>query len=148
MAVEAAQALHLLLERLGLHHLVKTSGKRGLHVLLPLLPGHSHRQAIDFAVGVGRAMEQVLSSVTLERSKARRKGRLYVDCFQNGYGKTLVAPYSPRAVDGAPVSTPLLWEELRADLDPRRFNLRTLGERIAKVGDLFAVALRSRSRLP
>lgn len=147
-AIEVAQALRLLLDRLSLPSLPKTSGKRGLHVLVPLLPGHSHEQALQFALRVARAVAEVLSQVTLERTRSKREGRLYLDCFQNGFGKTIVAPYSPRAVDGAPVSCPLRWEEVRPGLDPRAFNLRSMEARIDEVGDLFAAFRRRAARLP
>jgi len=147
-AIEVARALRLLLDQLSLPSLPKTSGKRGLHVLVPLLPGHAHEQALEFALEVARAVAQVLPQVTLERTRSRREGRLYLDCFQNGFGKTIVAPYSPRAVDGAPVSCPLRWEEVRPGLDPRAFHLKSLQARIDEVGDLFADFRREATRLP
>ena len=86
--------------------------------------------------------------MTVERAIAQRRGRLYLDCLQNGYGKTIVAPYSLRAIDGAPVSAPLRWEEIHRKLDPKKFNLRTMPDRLAKVGDLFEGAFRNRAKLP
>lgn len=147
-AVRVARALLRLFEELALPSVVKTSGKRGLHVLVPLLPGHTHADALRFARQIGGAITEALPEATLERSLSKRKGRLYFDCLQNGYGKTLVAPYSPRAVDGAPVSTPLLANELDDRLDPSRFNLRSLPRRLQEVGDLFAPALTAGVRLP
>jgi bifunctional non-homologous end joining protein LigD len=147
-AIQPAQTLRRLLEELKLPTVVKTSGKRGLHVLVPLAPGHTHEAATDFACRVAAAVADALPDVTDERGKASRKGRLYLDCLQNGYGKTLVAPYSPRAAPGAPVSTPITWDEVTPKLDPSRFNLRTLPARLAKAGDLFAPALGAGARLP
>jgi len=86
--------------------------------------------------------------MTVERSIAKRRGRLYLDCMQNGYGKTVVAPYSPRAIDGAPVSAPLKWSEINAKLDPLKYNIRTMPNRLAKVGDLFADVFKNRVKLP
>ena len=86
--------------------------------------------------------------MTVERSLAKRRGRLYLDCMQNAYGKTMVAPYSPRAIDGAPVSAPLEWSEITKKLDPLEFNIRTMPERLAKKGDLFARVFEERARLP
>ena len=86
--------------------------------------------------------------MTVERAIAQRRGRLYLDCLQNGYGKTMVAPYSPRAIDGAPVSAPLRWEEINKKLDPKKFNLHTMPDRLAKVGDLFADVFKKRAKLP
>ena len=86
--------------------------------------------------------------MTVERSLDKRRGRLYLDCMQNAYGKTMVAPYSPRAIDGAPVSAPLEWSEITKKLDPLAFNVRTMPERLAKKGDLFARVFEERARLP
>jgi bifunctional non-homologous end joining protein LigD len=147
-AIPVAQALHRLFDQLSMPSLVKTTGKRGLHVLVPLLPGHTHEDAIEFALKIGGAVTSVIKEATLERSIAKRNGRLYLDCLQNGYGKTIVAPYSPRAADGAPVSTPLKWSELDASLDPRDFTIATVPKRVHQVGDLFAAALTSGVRLP
>ena len=84
---------------------------------------------------------------TTERIKEKRKGRLYIDYLQNGEGKTIVAPYTIRALDGAPVSTPLAWSEVTEELDPRAFTIRTVPDRVAKHGDLFAVARSGRGRI-
>lgn len=146
--IDVARALKTLLDELSLPSLPKTSGKRGLHVLVPLSPGHGHQQAVDFALRIARAIEEVLPEVTLERRKEKRKGRLYLDCFQNGHGKTIVAPYSPRAIDGAPVSCPLRWEEVKEGLSPGEFHIHNMGARIEEVGDLFADFRSQAVRLP
>jgi bifunctional non-homologous end joining protein LigD len=147
-AIEVALLLHGMFERLGIPSLPKTTGKRGLHLLVPLAKGHTYADAESFALRVAETVVRQVPEVTLERSKAKRHGRLYLDCLQNGQGKTIVAPYSPRGVDRAPVSTPLRWSEVKAGLDPRRFNLRTMPARLAEVGDLFAPALSDGVRLP
>jgi bifunctional non-homologous end joining protein LigD len=148
-AIAPALALRALTERLGVPTVVKTSGKRGLHVLVPLARGaHRHDQAAAWAWTIGERLAAELPDVTLERAKADRHGRLYLDCVQNGMGRTLVAPYSLRGLAGAPVSTPLRWDEVTPALDPKRWNLRTLPARIAELGDLFAPALAAGVRLP
>jgi bifunctional non-homologous end joining protein LigD len=126
----------------------KTSGKRGIHVLVPLARGYSHEDAVEFACSVAAAVTQQVPGMTVERSLAKRRGRLYLDCMQNGYGKTIVAPYSLRAIDGAPVSAPLQWDEITKKLDPSKFNLRTMPKRLDKVGDLFEPALEAGAKLP
>ncbi len=146
--IEPAHALRDLLEELKLPSVVKTSGKRGLHVLVPLAPGHTHDEATEFACRVADAIAARLPDVTTTRALASRKGRLYLDCLQNGKGKTIVAPYSLRGSPGAPVSAPITWDEVTPSLDPARFNLKTMPARLAKVGDLFAAALRGGARLP
>jgi bifunctional non-homologous end joining protein LigD len=138
-AVEAALVLRRLFEELSIPSVPKTSGKRGLHVLVPLQRGrHTHEEAVSFACSVAAALSEKLDFATVERSLSARKGRLYFDCLQNGYGKTIVAPYSLRGADGAPVSAPLAWSEVTRRLDPSRYNLKTMPVRLAKKGDLFA----------
>jgi bifunctional non-homologous end joining protein LigD len=147
--VPLAQALRGLLEELKLRSVPKTSGKRGLHVFVPLALGHTHDQALAFAQAiVGTLAARFPDLGTTERSINKRKGRLYLDAFQNGRLKTMVAPYSIRAVEGAPVSTPLEWDEVDEKLDPGTFNIRTVPERFDKRGDLFEPALQGGQRLP
>jgi bifunctional non-homologous end joining protein LigD len=147
-AIEVAQVLHGMFERLALPSIPKTTGKRGLHIFVPLTKGHTYEDAEAFALQVGETVSKQLKNVTLERSLPARRGRLYFDCMQNAYGKTVVAAYSLRGAPGAPVSAPLRWSEVKSGLDPRQFNLRTMPERLRKVGDLFAPALTEGVRLP
>jgi bifunctional non-homologous end joining protein LigD len=147
-AIEVAQILRGMFERLGLPSVPKTTGKRGLHVYLPLAAGHTYDDALAFALQVGETLARQLDSITLERSLSKRKGRLYFDCMQNAYGKTAIAPYSLRGVPGAPVAAPLRWSEVKPGLDPAQFNLRTMPKRIDGAGDLFQPALEQGVRLP
>jgi bifunctional non-homologous end joining protein LigD len=147
-AIDAAIVVRGLLENLHLFSVPKTSGKRGIHVLVPLASGYSHEEANAFACNIAGAVAAHVPAITVERALAKRRGRLYLDCMQNGYGKTIVAPYSLRAIDGAPVSAPLEWKEVTRKLDPLKFNLRTMPARLAKVGDLFADVLKRRQKLP
>ena len=137
-AIDTALVLRRLFEEMEIPSVPKTSGKRGIHLFIPLAPGHTHEEAAEFACRIGAAVASQLPYATIERSIAARRGRLYLDCMQNGYGKTLVAPYSLRAIDGAPVSAPLKWSEINKKLDPLKFNLKTMPKRLDKVGDLFA----------
>ena len=147
--ITVAQALHGLLEKLGLESVPKTSGKRGIHVLVPISRGHNYRDTTEFAVAITGALARALPDIaTTERSIKARGGKLYLDAFQNGEGKTIIAPYSLRGVEPAPVSTPLRWSEVTNRLDPSKFNLKTLRKRLDKVGDLFAPALKGKQRLP
>ena len=147
-AIEAAGIIRGLLENLQLPSVPKTSGKRGIHVFVPLAPGYTHEQATEFACSISAAVAAKVPTMTMERSIQARRGRLYLDCLQNGYGKTMVAPYSLRAIDGAPVSAPLKWEEINKKLDPKNYNLRNMPDRLAKVGDLFADIFKKRAKLP
>jgi bifunctional non-homologous end joining protein LigD len=147
-AIDAAIVMRKLLDNLKLPSYPKTSGKRGIHVFVPLARGYSHEEANAFACNLAGAVAAKVPQFTVERSLAQRRGRLYLDCMQNAYGKTIVAPYSPRAIDGAPVSAPLKWEEVTKKLDPKKFNIRTMPDRLAKVGDLFAPVLKKGVKLP
>ena len=147
--IRVALSLRGMLEQLGLASVPKTSGKRGLHLLVPVGRGQTNADALNFAVAVSRTLGQGMADIaTTERSLRNRRGRLYIDAMQNAMGKTVVAPYSIRALEGAPVSAPLLWNEVKASLNPMDFNLRTMPSRLEKVGDLFAPALSGRQRLP
>jgi bifunctional non-homologous end joining protein LigD len=143
-AIDAAIIVRGLLDNLHLPSIPKTSGKRGIHVFVPLAGGYTHEEANEFACAIGAKVPQF----TMERALNARRGRLYLDCMQNAYGKTMVAPYSPRAIDGAPVSAPLKWDEVTKKLDPKKYNLRTMPDRLAKVGDLFARVFEERVKLP
>ncbi len=147
--VEVARHVRALLEALKLRSFVKTSGKRGVHVLVPIAHGPTHDEVTAFAEQIARAVTKVLPKIaTVERMKDKRGGKLYVDYGQNGEGKTVVCPYTIRARDGAVVSTPIDWDELDDDLDPRRFTIRTTLDRVGRVGDLYAGVLTGGQRLP
>jgi bifunctional non-homologous end joining protein LigD len=146
--VEVARAVRALLDALEMPSAVKTSGKRGVHIVVPIA-GASHEEATVFAGKMASAVSKVLPKIaTVERMKAKREGKLYVDYLQNGEGKTIVAPYTLRARDGAPVSTPITWDELTTDLDPRALSMRTVLDRVKEHGDLFAEALRPGKKIP
>ena len=147
-AIEAALVMRKVLDTLELPSFPKTSGKRGIHVFVPIVAGYTHEDANAFACSLAAAVTARVPWMTVERSLAKRRGRLYLDCEQNAYAKTIVAPYSLRAIDGAPVSAPLKWSEITKKLDPLKFNLRTMPKRVDKVGDLFADVLTSKVKLP
>ncbi len=143
--VEIALAVRTLVDQLELPSVPKTSGKRGLHIFLPIAPGATHEEATRLAQHLSTAVARVLPDISpVERAIEKRKGRLYIDFLQNGEGKTVVAPYSLRALDGAPVSTPLAWSEVGPSLDPLDFKLRTFQARLDARGDLFSAVLDQR----
>jgi DNA ligase D-like protein (predicted polymerase) len=146
--IEVAIAVRKALELLELPSVPKTSGQRGLHVLVPLAPGHTPLQAHDFARRLSMLVARLLpEKVTLEPEREKRAGRLYLDHLQNFVGKSLVLAYSLRAADLAPVSAPLAWSEVDASLDPKAFNLRTMRARLDAKGDLAAALTRPGVRL-
>lgn len=137
--VEVAVAVRKLFELLELPSVPKTSGQRGLHVLVPIAPGHTLAQVKDFAALAARMLARLLpDKVTLETDTEKRKGRLYLDHLQGFVGKSLVLAYSLRAVDRAPVSAPLAWDEVTPSLDPKALSLRTMRARLDAKGDLAA----------
>lgn len=146
--ISVATTLRRVLEDLELESLVKTSGKRGIHVLVPLARKNTHDQAVAFAEKIADAVAKTLPKIaTTERMKNKRGGRLYVDYLQNGKGKTIVAPYTIRALPGAPVSTPVKWSEVTEQLDPSKLTMKTVLRRIEKYGDLLAPLLKGKGTL-
>lgn len=132
----------IVLDRVGLRGFPKTSGGAGLQIFIPIAAGHPYSLVRDFCAALGRVIKAAYPErVTMEPSKARRAGKVYVDANQNAWGKTLVAPYSVRPYPGAPVSMPLRWEDLDDEFFPEEFTIATAFERIERVGDPFRGAL-------
>ena len=130
-AVQAALVLREVLDEVGLRGYPKTTGGKGLHVLIPLRPGFRHADVLACAQAVAERMVHKAPDLsTLSFAKSGRAGRVYVDIARNVCGATIVAPYSVRHRPHAAVSTPLRWDEVRPDLDPSRLNVRTLPERL------------------
>jgi len=131
--VKIARRLHdLLLER-DLTPFVKTSGKSGLHVLVPWEQEGNYDAAREWAMRVATDLvEQLPDLATTERLKSAREGRVYVDVIQNARGHHAVPPYVIRAVPHATVSTPLEWDELTARLNPGKFTMKVALERVRK----------------
>jgi bifunctional non-homologous end joining protein LigD len=104
-------------------------------VLIPLAAQCSHEQARDLGLLLANVIERDNQDVaTLVRAPIEaRRGKVYLDCLQNGFGKTIAAPFSARPVPGATVSMPLRWSEVNEKLDPRRFTLRTGPARMKKL---------------
>jgi bifunctional non-homologous end joining protein LigD len=126
----AAAALRDLLDELGLPAFLKSSGSRGLHVVVPLVPAADTDTVNVFSLAVADALAaRHPDDFTTEGRIAKREGRLYLDTGRNGYAQTMAAPYAVRARPGAPVSVPLDWSEL-ADFDPRRHTLTTIADRL------------------
>ncbi len=131
-AARAGLLLREVLDEAGLRSYPKTSGSRGLHVFVPLRRGPTQEDVRAFAASVGRVLaEKAPRLVTVEMSKAKRRGRVFADALRNAFGQTIVAPYSVRRRPKAPVSTPLDWSEVDPKLDPSVYNLRTFEARLA-----------------
>jgi bifunctional non-homologous end joining protein LigD len=134
--VRIANTLHEILDKAGVESFPKTSGKSGLHVLVPWTEAGGFDEARAWAIKVAAQVVAALPDVaTTERMKDQRRGRVYVDVIQNGPGKHVVPPYVVRATPGATVSTPLQWKEVTSKLDPTKFDVRTAPKRFAKGPD-------------
>lgn len=147
--IEAAQIVRRILKRVGLNGYPKTTGGDGLHINIPVEPVYTYEQIRQFAELIYRLAEQEAPNLFTEpRSVGRRKkDRVYFDWMQIGYGKTISAPYVTRPYDGAPVSTPLEWSEVKKGLTPQQFTIRNVVPRFRERGDLFAPVLQGGQRL-
>lgn len=145
----AALNLRDLLAELGLPSWIKTTGSKGFHIAVPLDGKSDFGVVARFAHQVGSVLvERDPAHLTQEFAKVDRGGRILVDTGRNGYSATFAAAYTVRARPGAPVSAPCTWEEIeRGEVHPKSFTLRTMAERIADVGDLWADMLRKKRSL-
>jgi bifunctional non-homologous end joining protein LigD len=145
--VEVALLLKELLEAIGLESYPKTSGADGMHILVPIARRSTYDDSREFAEIVAGALGGSHPGlVTTEWTKRKRRGVL-VDANQNGAGKTVASVYSVRPRAGAPVSTPLRWEEVREGLDPAAFTMEVVLDRVSRDGDLFAPVLSGKQSL-
>jgi bifunctional non-homologous end joining protein LigD len=148
--IDIAKLVKAALDHYGMHGVVKTSGQTGLQIYVPVRRGPDYAAVRNWVEEVGRAIDQAAPGrVSWEWAVARRTGRIRIDYTQNIINKTLAAPYSLRPAPGAPVSTPIAWEELDdPELRPDRWNIATIAQRVAEKGDLFAPALQADQDLP
>ena len=147
LCIRVARLVRAALEALGLESWVKTSGADGIHVLVPISRRYGYDETYEFAELLSRRLEREHpGEVTTEWLKRKRSGVL-VDHRQNGHGKTIASVYSVRPKPGAPVSTPLDWDELTGDVRPRDFTMEVALQRVAERGDLFEPVLHGRQPL-
>jgi bifunctional non-homologous end joining protein LigD len=145
--VQVALLVKEALDAVGLESFCKTSGADGIHVLVPLERRHTYDDTRQFAEIVAGALAVTHRGlVTTEWSKSKRRGVL-IDANQNGEGKTIASVYSVRPKAGAPVSTPLRWDEVDESLDPAAFTMDVVRQRVAEHGDLFEGVLKTRQSL-
>lgn len=129
--IDATRDLRDRLDSLGLTSFLRTTGGKGLHVVVPLKPRADWDEVKAFAKAVAdRHAGDDPERLTSNMSKAKRQGRIFVDYLRNGRGATAIASYSARARPGAPVAVPVRWDELDASLSPDRYNVRNLQRRL------------------
>ncbi len=142
--VEAALLVKAKLDAIGLTGYPKTTGGDGLHIYVPIEPHYTFEQARSFAEVIARllAAERADLFTTPRSVEKRQKDRVYFDYMQLADFKTISAPYVVRAHQGAPVATPLAWDEVKPGLEPGQFTLANAIERFMRVGDLFEGVLK------
>jgi bifunctional non-homologous end joining protein LigD len=132
--IRVARAVHELCDEVALPAYVKTSGSSGLHVLVPLGRQCTHEQARLLGELLARTIVMRRPDITtIARVVSQRAGKVYIDYLQNGHGKLLVAPFSARPMEGAPVSTPLRWREVKKGLRLLDYTIRTVPRRLARM---------------
>lgn len=148
---EVALDLASLFEQVGLQSFPKTSGSKGLQLYVPINGPLTHDDAADFALAVGRLMDQLMPGRTLtSMAKAERSGKVFIDWSQNSFHKTTVAAYSLRARPRPTVSTPVSWDEVEAAAGGAElsFTFDQVLERVERDGDRFAPTLTLEQQLP
>jgi bifunctional non-homologous end joining protein LigD len=148
--INIAKLVKAALDHYSMHGVIKTSGQTGLQIYVPVRRGPDYAAVRNWVEEVGRAIDQAAPGrVSWEWAVAKRTGRIRIDYTQNIINKTLAAPYSLRPAPGAPVSTPIAWDELDdPELRPDRWTIATIAERVAERGDLFAPVLHADQDLP
>lgn len=127
-----ARALKKVIEQHNLVPFVMTTGSRGYHVVVPIKPKHSFEQIHQFAKIIAQeVVEQYPDICIATSSKAKRKNKIFIDYLRNSYGQTSVAPYSLRAIEGAPVATPLDWKEL-PKTPPQKYTMNNIFKRLSR----------------
>jgi bifunctional non-homologous end joining protein LigD len=147
--VEAAQVVRRKLGQIGLASYPKTTGGDGMHLYIPVEPAYTYDQTRTFAEIISRLVtaERTDLFTTPRAVEKRQPGKVYFDYLQIGRGKTISAPYVLRAYPGAPVATPLEWDEVKEGLLPSQFHIRNALDRFSRTGDLFEPVLNNRQRL-
>jgi len=132
--ISAAKELRAFLKELRLVSFVKTTGGKGLHIVVPIARRTSWPDVKSFAKRVGELMTEKSPERYLTRiSIAERRGKIFIDYLRNDPTSTAVGPYSTRAREGAPVATPLSWDELKPKLDPKGFDINSVPKRLARL---------------
>ena len=129
--IKAARLMRERLSELGLASFVKTTGGKGLHIVVPLTPEADWDTVKAFSRAVAESVvRETPAEYIATMSKEKRKGKIFIDYLRNGRGATSIAAYSTRSRQGAPISTPVAWDELTADLKPDSYNIHNIRRRL------------------
>jgi bifunctional non-homologous end joining protein LigD len=121
--VEVALLIRERLDDLSLRSYVKTSGKKGLHIIMPIVNRYTFQQTREFVQKIAAYVGKQTEKIVAQSSKSAMSGKVHLDYVQNSHGRTMICPYSTRATPRATVSTPLEWSEVKKGLNPEEFNL-------------------------
>jgi bifunctional non-homologous end joining protein LigD len=122
-AIQVAKLLKETLDDLSLISYIKTSGKKGFHIVIPVTPKYTYKQTRNFVHQIGKMLAKQNESIVSEFSDSQDPGTVYIDYGQNSTGKTMICPYSLRATKTASVSYPIAWNQLHNGLKPEQFNI-------------------------
>ncbi len=125
-AIEVTLTLKEQLDDLGLKTFVKTSGKKGLHVVVPIVPIYTFKQTREYVHEIGKYLAKKSNLIVSEFSQTKEPGKVFIDYMQNNSGRTMICPYSLRATPSATVSTPLSWQDLREKINPEAYTIHTV----------------------
>jgi bifunctional non-homologous end joining protein LigD len=133
---DGARRVRAELETLGLRSFLKTTGGKGLHLTVPVLPNQDWDTIKTFCKAIAQRLEESdPTRYVVNMAKAKRKGRIFIDYLRNQRSASFVAPFSPRAREGAPVAVPLFWDELDAGIRPAHFSVTTVARRLAALSE-------------
>ena len=137
LIVKAANEIKKLLDSNNINSYLMTTGSRGVHIVIPIVPEINFDEARNYAKKIAEAVvEKNPNDFTVQHRKNKRKGRVFIDYLRNSYGQTSVVPYSIRSLEGAPIATPLDWEELEFnDFNPRKYNIKNIFRRLGQKED-------------
>jgi bifunctional non-homologous end joining protein LigD len=146
--LETAMIVHRALETLGMPNFAKTTGSRGIHIYVPIVMGPLQKEVWTFAKRFALSLEKLRPKlITAEYRIAKRpKDHVLVDYNQNAWGRTLASVYSARPKPGAPVSTPVTWEEIEQGIEIEDFTIQNVPARVARMGDLWRPVVEPRGR--
>ncbi len=147
--ISVALLIKRIMDELTIKAYLKTSGKSGLHIYIPVKERYTYEHIKDFLKSIALMVIKLDSKIsTIEWRKKEREGKVYIDYRQNGRGKTLPVPYSLRPTDTATVSTPLSWDELYKEIKPTDFTINNIFQRLNGKGDLWSDIFDNKQELP